>query len=366
MAVTPQRAPTNRVSTSAPAASDVAAPRQSASAVTTARSTDRVARPRPASTAPSAIPTAGRPQLQAPAEPYGPPYLQRPAVRDFIARMAAKHNVDAAPLTAAFGTVPQRMKPAPTPPGTPQPQTGEDMPFYRYLALFNTSENVQRGVNFYRDHRATFLEAQLRFGVDPEAILGILSVETKFGTVTSRGPVLTALVQRAFDSPRSEYFQSELDAFIGLCADRGWPYTQPQGSSAGAMGYMQFMPSHVRNRMISSTPGRPPDPYNPQDAILSIANYLRTAPAPRAQWRSGEPSAVRLSGDARAQGRVYTVRTGPGANQTERWDLRPNHASFIAYNPHDMYAFTVGYMGRLIHGRAINPAVASDLVRTRP
>ena len=50
-------------------------------------------------------------------------------------------------------------------------------------------------------------------------------------------------------------------------------------SSAGAVGWMQFMPvdlGHLRRRR---QPRRPADPYNPVDAIFAAARYLRAAGA---------------------------------------------------------------------------------------
>jgi hypothetical protein len=52
-------------------------------------------------------------------------------------------------------------------------------------------------------------------------------------------------------------------------------------STAGAIGWMQFEPStFVRYGVAVSEPGGKPDPYDPQDAIYSAANYLHASGAP--------------------------------------------------------------------------------------
>jgi hypothetical protein len=57
-------------------------------------------------------------------------------------------------------------------------------------------------------------------------------------------------------------------------------------SSAGAIGWMQFLPGTWAKYGVSadpSNPGAAPDPYDPWDAIFSAANYLHASGAP-ADW----------------------------------------------------------------------------------
>jgi len=78
--------------------------------------------------------------------------------------------------------------------------------------------------------RSYFEEAQARFGVDWELLAGINFIETRFGRVISK-------------------------------------------SSAGAQGPMQFIPSTWKAFGLGG------DVYEPRDAILGAANYLRAAGA---------------------------------------------------------------------------------------
>jgi hypothetical protein len=52
-------------------------------------------------------------------------------------------------------------------------------------------------------------------------------------------------------------------------------------SSAGAIGWMQFMPATWRTYGVSTNAKRRPDPYDPADAIFSAARYLAANGAPR-------------------------------------------------------------------------------------
>ncbi len=51
-------------------------------------------------------------------------------------------------------------------------------------------------------------------------------------------------------------------------------------SSAGAMGWMQFMPSTWATYGVDANGDGVSDPYNPEDAIFAAANYLGAAGMP--------------------------------------------------------------------------------------
>jgi hypothetical protein len=52
-------------------------------------------------------------------------------------------------------------------------------------------------------------------------------------------------------------------------------------SSAGAVGWMQFMPSTWRQWGVDANDDKKKDPYNPVDAIFASARYLKAAGAPK-------------------------------------------------------------------------------------
>src|SRR5688572_15090128 len=52
-------------------------------------------------------------------------------------------------------------------------------------------------------------------------------------------------------------------------------------SSAGALGWMQFMPATWRQYGVDANDDKKKDPYKPVDAIFAAARYLKAAGAPR-------------------------------------------------------------------------------------
>jgi membrane-bound lytic murein transglycosylase B len=234
-----------------------------------------------------APPRAANPPWQT---PYGPPYVERAEVQAFIAQVAGTDKAYATRLGGAFANVPQRLHTDPN-----APPSGEDLAFDTYMAIFAKPDDVPRGVKFAQDHSATLELARERYGVDPQIILGILQVETRYGTHTDTVPVLNALVQRAFDSNRTAYFKGELTSFLEQAKTNHWNLTTFKGSSAGAFGMPQFMPSNVPRYGVSAHPPAAPNVFDADDAILCVGNFLRQAP--HQPWRTGQPAAVQLAGN---------------------------------------------------------------------
>lgn len=148
--------------------------------------------------------------------------------------------------------------------------------WYEYKSLFINEQQIERGKSFYQKHQQVLQAAYQRFGVDPNIIVAILGIETRYGRVMGNDQVLTALATIAFDYPRREkFFTSELSAFLKMAKQEGFDPLTPQGSYAGAMGMAQFMPSSFLNYAVDyDGDGKRDLWHNPNDAIFSIANYL--------------------------------------------------------------------------------------------
>jgi membrane-bound lytic murein transglycosylase B len=133
------------------------------------------------------------------------------------------------------------------------------------------------------EHDQMLRLAQARFGVPANIIAAIIGVETLYGQHMGNYRVLDALVTLSFDYPdakrpdRIEMFQSQLADFIELHYQGRLDATRVLGSYAGAMGIAQFMPTSVKKWAVASDPQatRVDLEYNVDDAILSVANFLK-------------------------------------------------------------------------------------------
>ncbi|MFQ2012570.1 lytic murein transglycosylase B [Aeromonas veronii] len=222
-------------------------------------------------------------------------FANRPNVDRFVQKMVEKHGFDNAQLHQVLAQAERydwiiRLMDAQAP--TTAKPTGPTGAWNRYRAKFITPDNVQNGVNFWREYASELNRAEQIYGVPPEIIVGIIGVETRWGRVMGKTRILDALATLAFDYPRrAEFFTSELEAFLVMTRDEGMDPTEPKGSYAGAMGYGQFMPSSFQRYAVDFDGNGHTNLWDPVDAIGSVANYFKAH-----GWEKGQPVAVRGQG----------------------------------------------------------------------
>ncbi|MGW8122656.1 lytic murein transglycosylase B [Roseivirga echinicomitans] len=160
------------------------------------------------------------------------------------------------------------------------------MTWGRYRKIFMTDERIDAGVVFWKEHAETLAKVSADSGVPEHIILGIIGVETYFGKIKGSYNVLDALYTLSFGYPRrAKFFTSELEAYLVLAKEEKLDIETTKGSYAGAMGYSQFMPTSYRAYAKSFEDNGTKDLINsPEDAIASVANYLKVH-----RWEKGQP-----------------------------------------------------------------------------
>lgn len=168
-----------------------------------------------------------------------------------------------ADIPAKFGT--------PTKPVPP-------VPYDQYRKYFVTDANLNAGVQFVRDHRDLLDAVQARYGVDGVLLVGLVCVETRFGTATGRYQVFDALNTIVQKVPqRSAWAAREAAEFLKMTYAQRMDAHAVLGSYAGAFGFVQFEPS-TYNLVAVDFDGdgqRRLDQW--PDALASAANYLKRA-----------------------------------------------------------------------------------------
>ena len=171
---------------------------------------------------------------------------------------------------------------------------------------FLTQETAARGRAYMETHRTALSRAEARYGVAPEVIVGILTVESGLGSNTGKYPVFNVFASLAvMDTPevikevgltaskdrlkkKAAWGRRELAVFLGYCAAHHLDPFSLRGSWAGAMGYCQFLPSSLQRCGVAANGKGPVDLFTHDDAIFSIACYLNKsgfARQNRASWR---------------------------------------------------------------------------------
>ncbi len=165
-----------------------------------------------------------------------------------------------ADIPAKFGT--------PTKPVPP-------VPYDQYRRYFVTDANLNAGVRFVRDHRDLLDAVQARYKVDGVLLVGLVCVETRFGTATGKYRVFDALNTIVQQVPqRSAWAAREAAEFLKMTYGQHMDAHGVLGSYAGAFGFVQFEPS-TYNLVAVDFDGdgqRRLDQW--PDALASAANYL--------------------------------------------------------------------------------------------
>lgn len=222
----------------------------------------------------------------APAAEAAPPfanYAEHPDYPAFRERMV-KQGFDAGALDALFVQVKrdQRVLDA-------MGRPAESKPWWQYRKIFVTQERIDLGVKFWDDNRELVAGAANAYGVDPEMVVAIIGVETKYGAIMGKFPVISSLATLAFEWPsRATFFRGELDQFLVMCRELGFDPLAPVGSYAGAMGAGQFMPSSYRAYAKDGSGEGKVDLWTDwADVTASVANYFKVH-----GWSRGEIVAV--------------------------------------------------------------------------
>jgi membrane-bound lytic murein transglycosylase B len=171
------------------------------------------------------------------------------------------------------------------------PTNGTAKNWATYRGRFIEPKRIAAGKKFWLAHADSLEQAEKRWGVPAELIVGIIGVETLYGRHTGNFRVLDALATLSFDFPagrsdRSAFFATELEQFLIWCHQEQYEPASIKGSYAGAIGLAQFMPSSI-NRFATDFDqnGHIDLTTSPADAIGSVARYISAH-----GWESGLPT----------------------------------------------------------------------------
>jgi len=148
--------------------------------------------------------------------------------------------------------------------------------FWTYLDKRVTPERIARGRTLLTQHRDLLARVQAHYGVQPRFLVAFWGLESNFGDYAGGFPVISALVTLAYDERRSDFFRTELLNALRILDGGHITPAAMQGSWAGAMGQVQFMPStFVRYAVDFDGDGRRDIWNSLPDIFASAANYLR-------------------------------------------------------------------------------------------
>jgi lytic murein transglycosylase len=158
-------------------------------------------------------------------------------------------------------------------------------PIWDYLAGLVDDERVADGRAMLETHRDLLARVEREYGVDPVTVVAVWGVESDFGRVSGKRPLLQSLSTLSCFGRRQEFFRGEFIATLKLLHDGDLNDPAITGSWAGAFGHTQFMPTtYARIAVDFDGDGRRDLVGSIPDALASTANYLK-----RSGWQTGRP-----------------------------------------------------------------------------
>ena len=171
---------------------------------------------------------------------------------------------------------------------------------------------IRQAKGFMEEHKDAFSRAEQSTGVEPGVVVAILSVETRLGSYTGKSIVFNVLASQAVldtalakkelsrywpakrrknvyskrnkkrFAKRARWAMPEVAALLEFCQSRGINPLSVKGSPAGALGMAQFVPSSILAYGQDGNQDGVVELHHAEDAICSVANYLR-----KNGWRPG-------------------------------------------------------------------------------
>jgi membrane-bound lytic murein transglycosylase B len=144
-----------------------------------------------------------------------------------------------------------------------------------YQKLVVTESRINKGAEMLRKHRELLEKIKARYGVQPRFLVAVWGLETNFGSIKGKFPVIEAVATLAYDSRRGNFFRTELLHSLRILDKGHINISDMVGSWAGAMGQIQFMPStFTRLAVDEDNDGRKDIWHSLPDVFGSAANFL--------------------------------------------------------------------------------------------
>lgn len=158
-------------------------------------------------------------------------------------------------------------------------------PIWDYLAPLVDGARIADGKALLAQYADTFAQVARSRGVDAATVAAVWGVESDYGRVQGKRPLLVSLSTLSCFGRRQAFFRGELMATLALLQSGDLTTDGLTGSWAGAFGQTQFMPStYQRIAVDGDGDGRRDLVHSVPDALASTANYLD-----RAGWQPGQP-----------------------------------------------------------------------------
>ncbi len=248
--------------------------------------------------------------------------------------------------------------------------------FTEYLNRRVTAQRILQGRAMLHQHRDLLERVQAETGVPPAYLVAFWGLETNYGSYFGQTSVPSALATLACDPRRGEYFTGELIAALRISEEGSISLERMEGSWAGAMGHVQFMPSVFLRYAVDGDGNGRRDLWNSiPDAMMSAGNFLnslgwdpdyrwgrevllpegfdyslagRTTRKPLSEWRRAGITDVH--GQPVDDSELPAALLVPAGHKGPAFLIYPNFNVIMRWNRSEFYALSVGHLADRIAG----------------
>lgn len=194
-------------------------------------------------------------------------------------------------------------------------------PIWDYLSGLVDDERVAKGREMLKQHQNVLQRVSSSYGVPAETVVAVWGVESNFGDISGKYPLLQALGTLSCEGRRLAYFRGEFFATMRILQRGDLRQEQMVGSWAGAFGHTQFMPSTYEELAVDfDGDGRRDLVSSTADALASTANFLK-----KRGWQTGMPwgfevkvpSGMSISGESRRNKKALSYWSGQGLTRVD-------------------------------------------------
>ncbi len=163
--------------------------------------------------------------------------------------------------------------------------------FEQYVATRVGAARIKRASAMMQRHAALLSRIEQRFGVPPQIVVAIWTLETDNGADMGKLSVFRVLATMAHDCRRTELFQRELLAALQIVQRGDLPMGEMVGAYAGEIGQTQFLPSsYIKYGVDFDGNGHVDLRRSIPDVLASTANLLRTNGWKPGAYSEGTPN----------------------------------------------------------------------------
>ncbi|MEC7376223.1 MAG: lytic murein transglycosylase, partial [Pseudomonadota bacterium] len=149
--------------------------------------------------------------------------------------------------------------------------------FADYLNRRVNEARVTKGRELLQEHKDLLARVTRETGVPAPYLVAFWGLETNFGSYFGKMPVPSSLTTLACDPRRSSFFTQQLIAALRIIDEGAIPADKMEGSWAGAMGHVQFMPTVFLQHAVDADGDGRRDLWNSlPDAMMSAGRFLES------------------------------------------------------------------------------------------